>query len=97
MDEKFAFSSIPFYVSRYSKNRSIISLYQFSLNHISTHIRLQSLWYLDTIRSLKIFKQSCNDARQSKSRTVQRVAELDRFVTLAVTTLQTVCLISIEI
>ena len=67
------------------------------LNHITSHVGLQRLRNADTLWSLEVFKQSSYDTRQSQSRTIQCVAQLNLLVCIAIATLQTIGLLTIKI
>ena len=66
-------------------------------NHLEARVRNKHLRNADTLRSLVVFEQSRNDARQSKRRAVERMRELDFLFGIAVAQFQTVGLERLEI
>ena len=68
------------------------------LYHVATHIWLQCCWDADAFWCLVVFEKGSHDTRESESRAVKCVAESNFLVLCAaVTTVQTVGLVGVEI
>ena len=68
------------------------------VDDVTSHIWYKSPRDADAFRGLVVLEDRGNDAREGKRRAVQRMAELRLFgAFLAVSALQTVCLICIEV
>ena len=69
----------------------------FSINHFESSVWHKGLWNADALCCLVVFKDGGNNARKGKSGTIEGVTELHLLVSIAVTALEAVCLISVEV